>query len=151
MRKLLSALFLFALPALAGAQVMNPVKWNFTAKKLNASTFELHMTAMIDPGWHMYAQDTGEGPVPTSFSFIKNPLVMPVGKAKELGKLKKEFDSNFNSEMKYYEQQVDFVQTVTIKGKAATKVKGVVEFMACNDHECLPSKKLSFDMNVGGK
>lgn len=151
MKKLLPALILLALPAFAGAQLLNPVKWNFVANKLSGNTYELHMTASLDPGWHVYAQDTGEGPVPTSFSFIRNPLVVPVGKVKEQGKLMKAFDSNFNSEMKYYERQVDFVQKVTIKGKAATRIKGVVEFMACNDHECLSSKKLSFDMNVGGK
>lgn len=151
MKKLLTAICLFALPLLASAQVENPVKWSFTAKKVNATTYELHMSATIDGGWHLYAQEAGEGPVPTSFKITKNPLVSTTGKIAEVGKLHKAYDKNFDSELKYYENQVDFVQTVTVKGKAATKVKGSVEFMVCDDHQCLPPKELDFAISVGGK
>ena len=151
MKRLLTAICLFALPYLASAQIENPVKWSFTAKKINATTYELHMTATVESGWHLYAQEAGEGPVPTSFKLTKNPLVTPEGKIAEVGKVHKAFDKNFNSELKYYENQVDFVQKVTVKGKAATKVKGSVEFMTCDDHECLPPKSVDFAIPVGGK
>jgi thiol:disulfide interchange protein DsbD len=151
MKKLLTALALFALPILASAQIENPVKWSFTAKKVNATTYEVHATATIEKGWHLYAQDAGEGPVPTSFKFTKNPLATAVGQTVEVGKLHKSFDKNFNSELKYYESTVDFVQKVTVKGKAATKVKGTVEFMVCDDHQCLPPKEVEFAVSVGGK
>ncbi|HEY8959503.1 protein-disulfide reductase DsbD domain-containing protein [Chitinophaga sp.] len=151
MKKLLTALALFALPILASAQIENPVKWSFTAKKVNATTYEVHATATIDAGWHLYAQEAGEGPVPTSFKFAKNPLAASVGKVEEVGKLHKSFDKNFNSELKFYENTVDFVQKVTVKGKAATKVKGTVEFMVCDDHQCLPPKEVEFAVSVGGK
>lgn len=151
MKKLFTALALFALPILASAQIENPVKWSFTAKKVNATTYEVHATATIENGWHLYAQEAGEGPVPTSFKFTKNPLVATNGKVKENGKLHKSFDKNFNSELKYYENSVNFVQTVTVKGKAATKVKGSVEFMVCDDHQCLPPKEVEFAVSVGGK
>ena len=151
MKKVLTAFLLFALPVLASAQIENPVKWSFTSKKINATNYELHMTANIDGGWHLYAQVAGEGPVPTSFKLTKNPLVVPTGKIEEIGKLHKAFDKNFDSELKYYEGEVDFVQKVTVKGKAATKVKGTVEFMTCDDHQCLPPKELEFAISVGGK
>lgn len=151
MKKLLTALALFALPILASAQIENPVKWSFTAKKVNATTYEVHATATIDAGWHLYAQEAGEGPVPTSFKFTKNPLAVLTGKTEEVGKLHKSFDKNFNSELKYYENTIDFVQKVTVKGKAATKVKGTVEFMVCDDHQCLPPKEVEFAVSVGGK
>jgi DsbC/DsbD-like thiol-disulfide interchange protein len=150
MKKLLT-LFLFAIPVLANAQIENPVKWDFTAKKINANTYEVHMKANIDAGWHLYAQEAGEGPVPTTFKFSKNPLVATAGKIKEQGKLKKAFDKNFDSELKYYENEVNFVQTVTVKGKATTQVKGSVEFMVCDDHQCLPPKEVPFAVPVGGK
>lgn len=150
MKKLLTLIALFALPLLVSAQIENPVKWNFSSKKINETTYELHMTATIDHGWHLYAQEAGEGPVATAFKFSKNPLVANSGKVKEDGKLLKAFDKNFNSELKYYADKVDFVQTVVIKGKAATKVKGSVEFMTCDDHQCLPPKELEFAIAVGG-
>jgi thiol:disulfide interchange protein DsbD len=151
MKRLFIALLLFAAPVLANAQIENPVKWSFASKKINDKTYELHMTATIEPGWHLYAQEAGEGPVPTSFKFSKNPLVVTTGRVKEDGKLHKAFDKNFDSELKYYENQVNFVQTVTVKGKAATKVKGSVEFMVCDDHQCLPPKEIEFAIGVGGK
>ncbi|PUZ27515.1 hypothetical protein DCM91_04615 [Chitinophaga costaii] len=151
MKKLLMMLSLFALPLLVSAQIENPVKWNFSSKKINETTYELHMTATIDAGWHLYAQEAGEGPVATSFKINKNPLIATNGKIAEVGKLTKAFDKNFNSELKYYADKVDFVQTVSVKGKAQTKVKGSVEFMTCDDHQCLPPKELEFTIAVGGK
>ncbi len=151
MKKLLVALCLFALPVLAVAQDLDPVKWQFTTKKVNANTYEVVATATIERGWHLYAQEAGEGPIPTSFKFTKNPLVTPQGKVTEVGKLKKAFDKNFDSELKYYENSVSFVQKVTVKGKAATKLKGSVEFMVCDDHQCLPPTEVAFSYNLGGK
>ena len=151
MKKLLVALCLFALPVLALAQEENPVKWAFSSKKVNATTYEVIATATIEKGWHVYAQEAGEGPIPTTFKFAKNPLVATTGKVKEVGKMHKAFDKNFDSELKYYENTVSFVQTVTVKGKAATKLKGSVEFMVCDDHQCLPPTEVELAFNVGGK
>ena len=144
--------FLFlAIPVLVNAQIANPVKWTFASKKINDKTYELHITATIGQGWHLYAQEAGEGPVPTSFKFSKNPLIVTTGKVKENGKLHKAFDKNFDAELKYYEQQVVFIQTVTVKGNAATKVKGSVEYMVCDGHQCLPPKEVEFAISVNTK
>lgn len=152
MKKLLVALCMFALPVLAVAQEENPVKWEFSAKNVGGQNYEVTAKATIEKGWHLYAQDAGEGPIPTSFTFTKNPLVaVTAGKPKEVGKLHKAFDKNFNSELKYYENAVAFVQKVTVKGKAATKLKGSVEFMVCDDHQCLPPAIIPFTVNLGGK
>ncbi|MGF6849407.1 hypothetical protein QFZ51_004642 [Chitinophaga sp. W3I9] len=151
MRHLLVAVFLLLLSHLASAQIENPVKWTFSAKKIDEKRIELQMTANIDVRWHIYAQETGEGPIPTSFRFNKNPLVTFVGKVEESGTLKKAYDDNFKTELKYYERKVNFIQQIMLKGKAATKIKGCVEFMACDDHQCLPSKVVEFSLSVGGK
>lgn len=108
------------------------------------------MTAVIDAGWRLYAQQCGEGPVPTSIKFVKNALVVLSGKVTEVGALKKSHDDNYDSEVKYYEKKVDFVQKVTVKGKTATAVKGAVEFMTSDDHQTTPPKKMDFSITVGG-
>jgi thiol:disulfide interchange protein DsbD len=145
------ALFLLALPVLAHAQTANPVKWNFTSQKINETTYELRMTATIAATWHLYAQKAGDGPAYTAFRFTKNPLVTTTGKIKEVGKLHKIFDKNLNSELRYYQDQVAFVQTVTLKGKVTTNVKGLVEFTVCDDHQCLPTKEIEFSIGLGSK
>lgn len=135
----------------ASAQLDNPVKWVYSAKKIADKTYELHMSASIDGNWHIYAQDAGEGPEPTSFSFTKNPLVKLDGKVKEVGKLEKSYDPNFKSTLKYYGKQVDFIQKVKLKSNANTLVNGSVTYMVCNDKKCLPPKEIPFSIKIDGK
>jgi len=59
----LSLTVLFASIA-AFAQIENPVKWAYSATRVSDKVYEIHMTATIDPKWHIYAQDAGEGPEP---------------------------------------------------------------------------------------
>lgn len=150
-KKIIIGLFLILLAGFANAQINNPVTWTYTAKKIADKTYELHMTATIDGNWHLYAQDAGKGPEPTSFVFTPNPLIKYDGKIKEIGKQEQSFDKNFNSVLKYYGKKVDFVQKVKVKSSTATVVKGVVNFMVCNDRQCLPPRDVPFTINVGGK
>ena len=135
----------------ASAQMENPVQWSYSAKKIADKTYELHITANLEGKWHIYAQDAGEGPVPTEFSFTTNPLVKMDGKVKEVGKLEKSYDPNFKSVLKYYGSKVDFVQKVKLKSNATTVVAGTVTYMVCNDKKCLPPKDVPFSVKVGGK
>ncbi len=135
----------------ANAQIENPVKWSYSAKKLADKSYELHIAANIDQNWHIYAQDAGEGPEPTSFTFTPNPLVKLEGKVKESGKLEKTYDPNFKSVLKYYSSGVDFIQKVKLKSNATTVVNGTVTFMVCNDNKCLPPKEVPFSIKVYSK
>ncbi len=151
MKKTGLSLILLIMAFTVSAQISNPVKWTYTAKKMADKIYELHLTASIDGNWHLYAQDAGEGPEPTTITFTANPLISFDGKVKEIGKLEKSFDKNFNSVLKYYAKKVDFVQKIKIKSSIATVVKGNVSFMVCNDRHCLPPRDVPFTINVGGK
>jgi hypothetical protein len=142
-------LLLFALHV--NAQILNPVSWTFSAKKIDAKTYELHLTATIGDKWHVYSQDAGNGPIPTSFVFTANPLIILKDKVKEKGTLEKVFDPNFNSTLKYYEHTVDFVQVIKLRSPIKTIVKGTLTFMVCSDKLCLPPKDIPFNIGVGGK
>lgn len=128
-----------------------PVSWTFTAKKIAEKTYEVHLTATITGDWHLYSQNVGvDGPVPTTFSFTKNPLLTLDGKPKELGKLIKKKEDVWDGVVNYYEHNVNFVQVVKVKGAAKTNLAGKVEFMVCNDEKCLPPAEVAFSVNVGG-
>ena len=148
MKKIITGMILLMFTGLVNAQINNPVKWTYTAKKIADKTYELHMTASIDGNWHLYAQDAGEGPEPTVFSFTANPLIKFDGKVKEIGKLEKSYDNNFKSVLKYYAKKVDFVQKIKVKSSIATIVKGSVSFMVCNDRQCLPPKEVEFKIKM---
>ncbi|HEY4063509.1 MAG TPA: protein-disulfide reductase DsbD domain-containing protein [Puia sp.] len=133
------------------AQSSKEVNWAYTAKKIADKTYEIHMTATIGGDYHLYAQDAGgDGPIPTTFTFTKNPLLTPDGKVKEVGKLVKKYETAWSHDVHYYEKTVDFVQVVKLKSNVKTNLAGKVEFMVCNDHECLPPADVDIKVNVGG-
>ncbi|MEO8769531.1 MAG: protein-disulfide reductase DsbD domain-containing protein [Ferruginibacter sp.] len=150
-KTLLLPFLLFAIVTGTQAQIENPVQWTYTAKKIADKTYELHMTALVDGKWHIYAQDAGEGPEPTSFAFTANPLVKLDGKIREDGKLEKTYDPNFKSTLKYYANKVDFIQKVKLRSSASTVIKGTVTYMTCDDKKCLPPKEIPFSIKVDGK
>jgi len=47
---------------------------------------------------------------------------------------------------KYFEGQADFVEVVKLKANAKTNVSSSIEFMACNNEQCLPPKTVSFNV-----
>lgn len=139
MKKII-ALSVFVLSAnLLFAQILNPVAWTATSKKIADKTYEVRLTATMQKGWHIYSQTTPEGgPVPTNVSFNKNPLVIIKGKTKEVGKLEQHNEPLFGVNVKQFSNKVEFVQMVNLKANVKTSVDMSVEFMACNDKQCLP-------------
>ena len=151
MKKIFFFFLSFSFLLTVNAQIENPVKWSYRAKKVSDKLYDIYVTASIDPRWHVYAQEAGEGPEPTSLSFSKNPLIKFDGKPKEEGKLEKQYDENFKSVLKFYSNKVSFVQRVKVKSSASTIVKGTVSYMVCNDRKCLPPKEIAFSVKVDGK
>jgi hypothetical protein len=144
MKKIFAALcFLFIVGA---ASAQGPVQWTFTTKKVNDKTYEVRMTATIQKGWHLYAQNQPGDAIaqPTSFAFNSNPLLKLEGKVKEVGVLEKFKDKELGVSAHQYSNQVVFVQVVKLKAKAKTAITGNLEFQTCNDEKCLPPRTVPF-------
>jgi len=147
MKKILSLGLCLCMLNLVNAQVQKPVHWTFSAKKINATTYEVHMTASIESGWHLYSQTTPEGgPVATTIEFSKNPLLTIDGSAKEVGKLEQRHEELFGVDVKQFSNKVDFVQKIKIRGNAKTSLNGSIEFMTCDDRQCLPPATQKFSI-----
>ncbi len=137
---------LFAMSSMA--QIKDPVKWTATSRKKTGG-YEVVLTATLPKLWHIYSQKTGEGgPVATTVKFSKNPLVSFNGTVKEVGALKENFDKLFDTKVKYFNDKVDFVQALKVKGNVKTNVNVTVEYMTCNDSQCLPPTKKSFNVSL---
>lgn len=132
----------------ANAQKLNPVKWTFDAVKKADKQYDITFSASIDAPWHMYSQFVKKGPVPTSVQIKKNPLVQLKGSVKEIGTLEKKFDKNFGTDIAYFSNKVQFVQSVTLKVASKTKLTGEIEYMVCNDERCLPPTKVPFEVTI---
>ncbi len=148
MKKFLFLSFL-SLAAL-GIHAQDPVSWTFSTKKVADKTYEVHMTAQIRKGWHLYSQDQPEDAIaiPTDFRINNNPLVKLEGKVKEIGKLEKFHDKKLDISANQYSEKVNFVQTVKLKANAKTNLSGSVEYQTCDDEKCLPPKKINFNVAI---
>lgn len=149
MKKVFFLLFASIISVLAIAQ-SNPVSWKFSSKKISDKVYEIHMQAIMQPGWHIYAQLQPKDAIalPTVFSFTKNPLINFDGKVKEVGKLEKYHDASLDVSANQYANAVDFVQRITLKVKAKTTFSGNVEYQTCDDKKCLPPKKVPFSLSL---
>ena len=143
MKAVLLGMFLIGAMAISA---QTPVTWTFTSKKLTNNTYEIHMTATIEKGWHLYSQSQPEDAIamPTTFEIAGNPLIEVVGKIKEVGDLEKFHDKELDLSANQYSKTVNFVQTVKLKGKVKTSFNGSVEFQTCDDKKCLPPKTINF-------
>jgi thiol:disulfide interchange protein DsbD len=132
------------------AQSGTKVKWEFTSKKIADKKYEIRLVATIQPGWHIYSQNQSEDAIvlPTAIKFVNNPLVVLNGKPKEIGKLFDQFDKAINARSKYYSNKVEFVQTITLKSNVKTAITGEVEFMVCDDRQCLPPDVTKFSIKL---
>lgn len=144
-------LFLFVSIA-AIAQSGTKVKWAYTVKKIGDKKYEVRMLATIQPGWHLYSQTQSEDAIalPTTINFAKNPLLTVNGKTQEVGKVTDAFDKATQSRSRFYSNKVEFVQIVTLKSNVKTSLSGDVEFMVCDDKQCLPPDKSKFSVTLEG-
>jgi thiol:disulfide interchange protein len=132
----------------ATAQILEPVKWTFTAERTSANEAELIFTATIDKGWYLYSQFIQEGgPVPTSFNFEESSNYQRVGEVVEPKPIEK-FDDIFKMDMKYFDGKPVFRQKIKPLTNDAFKVVGYVEFMCCDNTSCLPPTAIDFEIIV---
>jgi thiol:disulfide interchange protein DsbD len=148
MKKIVAGLFLLAVTGLANAQMLTPVKWTYTVKKIDARNYEIHMAATIQPGWHMYSQTQPADAIvnPTEILFNSNPLISMDGKVKEVGKMELFKDKKLGISANQYTGQLEFVQKIKLKANIKTNISGSVEFQTCDDKKCLPPKKELFNL-----
>jgi DsbC/DsbD-like thiol-disulfide interchange protein len=148
MKKLIIAtviLFMFTLTT--KAQVLTPVHWSYGAKKLNKDEAVVFIKATIDDGWHVYSQTVKEGgPIKTTITFPVSAAYTLIGKTIEPTPITRN-EKVFSMDVSFFEHEVIFQQKIKLKAGQAT-VKGTLEYMTCNDHQCLPPEDVEFSVVV---
>ncbi|MDE3212700.1 MAG: sugar transporter [Bacteroidota bacterium] len=124
-------------------QILNPVRFSYAAQKKGVNEYVLHIRTYVDPSWHIYSIYNPDGGAQATVLNFKK--VKPVGKAREEGKMKVVFEKEFNVNQKYFENNVDFMQTVRVT-PGTKAVAGTIEYMVCNDRQCLPPKTIAFNI-----
>lgn len=134
---------------MAKAQIYNPIKWKTSVEKISETEYELQIKANIENGWHLYSQNVADGgPSPTHFSFSKSSDFQLLGEVKE-EKGKTIDDPVFKMSIKFFEKETAFKQRIKAISQKPFSIKAEVEFMVCNDENCLPPTydELNFTVN----
>ena len=149
MRKLCSFLLLMFVVLAAHAQIQDPVKFKTELKALSDTEGEIIFTAAIDPGWHVYSTNLGDGgPISATFNVDKKNGLELVGKLKPVGNEISTFDKLFQMKVRYFESTAQFVQKIKFIASTYT-IEGYLEYGACDDESCLPPTQVPF--NLSGK
>ena len=145
MKKIFFTLLVFTILQASYGQILNPAKFSYSAVKKGATQYEVHIKSILDPKWHIYSVTNPEGGAEATV--VKLEKVKTVGKIREKGKMKTVYDKEFKMNQKYFENTVDFVQTIAV-AKGEKKVAGTITYMVCNDRQCLPPKEVPFEIKL---
>lgn len=143
-RLILSMLPLFILALAMRAQIQEPVKFKTELKPVSDTQIEIIFTGTIDPGWHVYSTNLGEGgPISATFNTDRMQGLRLVGSLRPAGKEISAFDNLFEMQVRYFEHTAQFVQTLELT-EETYDIAGYLEYGACNDENCLPPTQVEF-------
>lgn len=148
MKKFLCLWLLTLVACLGQAQILTPVKWKIKLDDSESVEKTLTFTATIDNGWHLYDMNLPEGgPVSTSFAFETVKGAKLIGEPIASKEATTVFDEQFNMNLRWFAKNVTFTQKIEVTDPKGLKLEGYVEFMACNDENCLPPEKEEFSFD----
>ena len=147
MKKLLVLFITILIHSALLAQIFEPVEWSFDTRDLGNGEYELIFEATIEDHWHLYSQNIDDGgPVPTSFTFEENDSYTLIGKVTESPSIE-EYNDLFGMTLRFFDGKATFIQKVKVKEPVI--VKGFLEFMSCDNAQCLPPSEVDFAFNLG--
>ena len=149
MKKLILSFFLICNVIAFSQNPLIPVIWNATYADKGNNEGEITFTATIAENWHIYSQrPTTDGPIPTSFTITSNETNFNVlGKVEEQD-AHEEYVKAFEAKVFVFENQAIFKQKIKRKNSKAFTVNTYLEFMTCNDIQCLPPKTIEITVSV---
>lgn len=148
MKRFLTTLFIVLGVYISSAQIYDPVSWKSSVVKISDKVYELQMSATIQKDWHLYSQSVPEGgPVATSFVFQESKEFELKGKVSE-PKGEEVDDPVFKIHIKFFAGKAVFKQQITRKTNKAFTIAAEVEFMVCNDRNCLPPTTEDFSFEI---
>jgi DsbC/DsbD-like thiol-disulfide interchange protein len=127
---------------------LNPITWKATYIDKPNQEGELIITATIETKWHIYSQRPSDaGAIPTSFTITPNSNYQTIGKVEETN-AHEIFDKAFDAKVFTFENEAVFTQKIKRKSSKSFTIKITLEFMTCNDMQCLPPKLVDLMVTI---
>ena len=138
---------LLALNSDLHAQDKHPVQWSFELNKIEAGLLDVVFTANIASPWYLYDINLPEGgPVSTAVHYDKLEGCSLEGALRNISKPKPYYEAVFEMNLRKHEETAVFAQRIRISNPDAFLIEGYVEFMACNNENCLPPEQVEFKL-----
>ena len=149
MKKAMSLALLLLVAMFCNAQMSDPVKFKSHLKTGSTAEAEIVFEGKIEPGWHVYSTNLGEGgPTEASFSVDSKDGVELVGRLMPRGNEISKYDKMFEMKLRFFERTAQFVQKIKFT-KPTYTIKGHLEYGACSDEVCTPPARV--DISFHGK
>ncbi len=143
-------LFVLFLSFISMAFAQEPVKWDFSTKKINDSISELQLRVKLEPGWHLYSQKTKGTELPTVFEFDASKHYERIGGVRESA-YKSEYDRFEKDTARFFEDEALFRQRIKVKSESDFQIKGMVTFQLCEKGSCIPPDDVEFAFDIKGR
>lgn len=132
---------------LANAQTKTPVRFTTQLKMDKSAIAEIVFSGKIEPKWHVYSTNLPSGgPTSATFTISKIEGAELVGNLTPRGKEISKHDPLFDMQLRYFENNVTFVQKVKFT-KPNYKIEGYLEYGACDDQSCMPPTYVEFSQS----
>ena len=148
MKKVLFA-FLLIFTTCCSIFSQNPTSWRVESNDIGENLFEVKIIADIDEGWHLYSQylESDEGPLSTYITYETGDFFETIDKTTEIG-VETHFDPVWEMEISFFSHTATFIQKVKTLNPDSSIFRGNVNFMVCDDKECLPPDDFSFVIDL---
>ena len=144
-------LLTFLVSTVSFSQILDPVDWSTSVEKISDTEYDLIIKATIEPKWHLYSQVLDEGgPIATTFTFIEGENYSLVGTPTEDEGHSAPEPAFDNMMVKYFEDVATFKQRIKVNSNSSFSIEGEVEYMVCDDSQCLPPTYVDLSFNIKG-
>ncbi|MCD6017840.1 MAG: disulfide bond formation protein DsbD [Bacteroidetes bacterium] len=148
MKHIILLVFFFSAVTGFSQNALKPVTWSVSYVEKTATEGEIVFKAIIEKKWHIYSQrPTDVGPIPTSFTVTTDSNLELVGKTEEM-EAHEEYVTAFEAKVFVFSGEAIFKQKVKRKNAKGFSVNTSLEFMTCNDVQCLPPSTQNFTVAV---
>jgi thiol:disulfide interchange protein DsbD len=136
--------------SMAWSQILEPVKWSFSSEKTGDTEAVITFRAEIEKNWHLYSQDIPMAPPATTFVFEGDTTLYELVGGVSESESVEEFDPNFDMVLKYFSDEAIFQQKIKLLTDGPVTVKGYLNYMCCDDKQCLPPEDVEFEFAFNG-
>jgi thiol:disulfide interchange protein len=132
------------------AQILEPIKWEFSVNELSDNKVEVVADAAIDDGWHLYSVIIPEGgPIATTINLLDSSRYQVSGAIRQEPDPDLQYDQTFDMELSWFLNSARLILPVELNGSDVSVIEGYVEFMGCDDERCLPPDRVDFSLSLG--